>query len=564
MMGFGHRDEAQFRRRDADGLLPGRRATRRQVGVAARQVGDHLSSRSSRRVSRSDRRRAGAVTRQVARVVSLDHDGEALRPDSAAPTRCWRAVPRSSPGIPARVVLLARTKPRSGRSSAPDGPAARASRLRARAGRAVRRRVLAGPAAVGRAHPERPCGGRSVAGAAGRPDSPAARDRGGGPAWRPRCRSAARAATGGGAGRAPAAARHRPVLQLADRDPRLRSRRCACRSTRVTPGRRPSRRTGRPRAERRRVRADQSKAGEPFRTWVTVMMRALETGTGSSTLRPGRCPRGIRSGGLPATQRGAGRPGADPLASSGCRRLATTDLTGVAVREVVSRGKHQLFRFANDFTLHTHFRMEGAWRIYPRGRKWTGGPDFQIRAVLATAEHDAVGYRLPVTELLPTADEYERGRAPRPRSARPGLGSRRGPAPDQPAARPHRSARRCSTSATWRASARSTAPSCCSCKASTRVRRSPPVPNLRAGGAARPTAAVREPLAARAVDDRGPAAQGARATSSSGPVSPAAAAERRSGPRSSVRWARNGAATGARAASRCRRGGAAHYTARVK
>ena len=71
----------------------------------------------------------------------------------------------------------------------------------------------------------------------------------------------------------------------------------------------------------------------------------------------------------------------------------------------MARGKHQLFRFANDFTLHTHFRMDGAWRIYPRGRKWSGGPDFQIRAVLATAEHDAVGYRLPVTELLPTADE---------------------------------------------------------------------------------------------------------------------------------------------------------------
>ena len=85
--------------------------------------------------------------------------------------------------------------------------------------------------------------------------------------------------------------------------------------------------------------------------------------------------------------------------------LATTDLTGVRVGEVVSRGKHQLFRFDNGFTLHTHFRMDGAWRIYPRGRPWSGGPDFQIRAVLATERHDAVGYRLPVTELIPTADE---------------------------------------------------------------------------------------------------------------------------------------------------------------
>lgn len=85
--------------------------------------------------------------------------------------------------------------------------------------------------------------------------------------------------------------------------------------------------------------------------------------------------------------------------------LATTDLTGVEVREVVSRGKHQLFRFANGYTLHTHFRMDGTWRIYPRGRRWSGGPDFQIRAVLATAGHDCVGYRLPVVELIPTAEE---------------------------------------------------------------------------------------------------------------------------------------------------------------
>ncbi len=87
--------------------------------------------------------------------------------------------------------------------------------------------------------------------------------------------------------------------------------------------------------------------------------------------------------------------------------LATTDLTGVTVNEVVSRGKHQLFRFSDGYTLHTHFRMEGTYRIYPHGRAWSGGPDWQIRVVLATAEHDCVGYRLPVTELIPTADESE-------------------------------------------------------------------------------------------------------------------------------------------------------------
>ena len=85
--------------------------------------------------------------------------------------------------------------------------------------------------------------------------------------------------------------------------------------------------------------------------------------------------------------------------------LATTDLAGVTVLEVVPRGKHQLFRFDNNYTLHTHFRMDGTWRTFPRGRAWSGGEPFQIRAVLQTETHDAVGYRLPVVELLPTAEE---------------------------------------------------------------------------------------------------------------------------------------------------------------
>ncbi len=88
-------------------------------------------------------------------------------------------------------------------------------------------------------------------------------------------------------------------------------------------------------------------------------------------------------------------------------QLAETDLTGVRVDEVVSRGKHQLFRFGNGATLHTHFRMEGSWRIYPAGRRWSGGPEHEIRAVLAVEGLDAVGYRLPVVELLPTTEEDE-------------------------------------------------------------------------------------------------------------------------------------------------------------
>jgi len=85
--------------------------------------------------------------------------------------------------------------------------------------------------------------------------------------------------------------------------------------------------------------------------------------------------------------------------------LATTDLSGRHVDGVRSYGKHLLFRLEGSVTLHTHFRMEGSWHLYRPDRRWRGGPDWQIRAILTTDEWHAVGYRLPVVELLPTADE---------------------------------------------------------------------------------------------------------------------------------------------------------------
>lgn len=86
-------------------------------------------------------------------------------------------------------------------------------------------------------------------------------------------------------------------------------------------------------------------------------------------------------------------------------RLATADLTGRAVLEVVSRGKHLLTRLSGGLTLHSHLRMDGAWRVYAAGERWRGGPGHQIRAVLGTADRTAVGYRLPVVELLRTDAE---------------------------------------------------------------------------------------------------------------------------------------------------------------
>ena len=85
--------------------------------------------------------------------------------------------------------------------------------------------------------------------------------------------------------------------------------------------------------------------------------------------------------------------------------LATVDLAGQTVVEVVPRGKHLLTRLSGGLTLHTHFRMDGSWHLYRPGDRWTGGPEWQVRAVLETASWQAVGYRLPVVDLLPTADE---------------------------------------------------------------------------------------------------------------------------------------------------------------
>jgi endonuclease-8 len=81
-------------------------------------------------------------------------------------------------------------------------------------------------------------------------------------------------------------------------------------------------------------------------------------------------------------------------------RLATVSLVGQTVLEVVPRGKHMLTRLSSGLTLHTHLRMDGAWRVYRTGARWTGGPDHQVRLALGNPDAVAVGYRMPVVELV--------------------------------------------------------------------------------------------------------------------------------------------------------------------
>ncbi|MFG3348487.1 Fpg/Nei family DNA glycosylase [Streptomyces sp. NPDC048018] len=86
-------------------------------------------------------------------------------------------------------------------------------------------------------------------------------------------------------------------------------------------------------------------------------------------------------------------------------RFATADLTGRHVLDVTPRGKHLLTRIEGGLTLHSHLRMDGSWRVYATGERPHGGPAHQIRAILGNAEFTAYGYRLPVLELIRTAEE---------------------------------------------------------------------------------------------------------------------------------------------------------------
>jgi endonuclease-8 len=87
-------------------------------------------------------------------------------------------------------------------------------------------------------------------------------------------------------------------------------------------------------------------------------------------------------------------------------RLATADLAGQRVVEVLARGKHLFLRTDAGVSLHTHFRLQGAWHLYRPGQAWAP-PGHEVRVVLRTEPWVAVGYRLPVCELLATATDQD-------------------------------------------------------------------------------------------------------------------------------------------------------------
>ncbi|MDT4899292.1 MAG: endonuclease [Pseudonocardiales bacterium] len=87
--------------------------------------------------------------------------------------------------------------------------------------------------------------------------------------------------------------------------------------------------------------------------------------------------------------------------------LATTDLTGRTVTEVVARGKHVLTRFDDDLTLHSHLRMDGSWYLSRPGRPPHRHPEHLIRALVGNAEWLATGYRVHDLRIVTRAGEAD-------------------------------------------------------------------------------------------------------------------------------------------------------------
>ncbi len=87
--------------------------------------------------------------------------------------------------------------------------------------------------------------------------------------------------------------------------------------------------------------------------------------------------------------------------------LPDRPLHGMVTTEVTSRGKHLLHRLDSGLTIHSHLRMEGSWRVRPTAKVT---PSFarhtDIRALLATAEWAAIGWRLGMLDLIPTREEH--------------------------------------------------------------------------------------------------------------------------------------------------------------
>lgn len=91
---------------------------------------------------------------------------------------------------------------------------------------------------------------------------------------------------------------------------------------------------------------------------------------------------------------------------------------GCTMREVVPVGKYILMRLSSAepaatsdspdeaVTIRTHLRMEGSWRVYPGSHPTPPESSDTVRVVIGNGNWLAVGYRLGMVDVVPTAAEY--------------------------------------------------------------------------------------------------------------------------------------------------------------
>ncbi|NIB31000.1 hypothetical protein HBB16_03500 [Pseudonocardia sp. MCCB 268] len=121
----------------------------------------------------------------------------------------------------------------------------------------------------------------------------------------------------------------------------------------------------------------------------------------------------------------------------GTARLVEQDLAGLTVTGVVSVSKHLFTQFDDGRSLHSHFRMDGAWHLYRPGTRWQRprgpAPCWNRRpgsrsvspcdlALLPTGDEHLVGHLGPDLLGPGCGLELRRGAAPADRPRRHELG----------------------------------------------------------------------------------------------------------------------------------------------
>ena len=86
------------------------------------------------------------------------------------------------------------------------------------------------------------------------------------------------------------------------------------------------------------------------------------------------------------------------------RRVAEDrPIVGRTIESVAARGKHLLMTFSGDLVLRTHMRMNGSWHLYRSGVRWQR-PARDMRVLVVAGDVEAVGFNVPVAELLTARD----------------------------------------------------------------------------------------------------------------------------------------------------------------